>query len=105
MAGVGSAPRIHGTCDGKPLLSYAKKAPTLKIASKGAAVDQGKLTRECLVALVDKLVKYPQFIVPIYSVAYSSDFPIPTQQSSIGSGEWNPEAATFRQIPKGWMAM
>lgn len=35
---------LQNTCDGKPLCSFAKKAPTIKNTGRGSAVDLGKLS-------------------------------------------------------------
>lgn len=60
----------NGTCDGKELCALAKKVPkVLKGGAQnpGGAVDQDKLNRDQLVAIVDKLWKRQNYIRDVFS--------------------------------------
>lgn len=94
----------HNTCDGKPMTKAAEKLPRPKTSTGGGAIDEAKLNHEMLMHIVDKLLKYPQFVKTIHSVLYSEQFPIPQAAVTLDKA-W--ELAKVRQVklvPKAWMA-
>ena len=96
----------RSTCDGKPLCPYAKRAPIIKCRkSSSSAIDQGKLQRDALMLMVDKLVKYPQFILQAQSVIFSSDFKIPAEEGALSDESFTERYSTIDKIGKGWLGM
>lgn len=91
------------TCDGKELAPYANKVPAFKVKSKGA-VDQGKIRRNLMVLVVDKLMKCQQYIPSIHAILYSADYPMVPEGSLSSSCEWAGPYTSVGKIGSGWMA-
>lgn len=91
------------TCDGKALVPYASKVPTFRMKSKGA-VDQGKIRRDLMVLVVDKLMKCQQYIPSIHAILYSADYPTVPEGSLQSSCEWSGPYTSVGKIGSGWMA-
>jgi hypothetical protein len=99
MSSVGSIP--SSSCDNQPLSALAKKIPQIK-RSGDLGIDTRKaIERDAMVRIVDKLSKYPAYILPMHGVMMSQDF---CSESSASQQEWTGNYKCVGKLPKGWIA-
>jgi len=94
------------SCDGNPLAPLAKKVPRVRRSGDLSADTRASIERDAFVRIVDKLSKYPAFILPMRGIIMSQDFSGATVSGgkSANNDEWAMNCRSIGKIPKTWIA-
>lgn len=92
------------SCDGQPLSALASKIPKIKRTGDLRVDTQKTIERDAFVRIVDKLSKYPKYILPMHGIMMSQDFNAETMATAAPTkSEWTGNYGCLGKIPKEWI--
>ena len=101
-----SPTKSSSSCDGQPVSPLASRVPKVRLSGDLAVDTRRSIERDAFVRIVDKLTKYPQYIMHLHGIMLSQD--LSTDSSShvppLSKLDWTGNYPCLGKIPKSWVA-
>jgi hypothetical protein len=84
----------------------AARVPKVRLTGDLAVDTRRSIERDAFVRIVDKLTKYPQYIMHLHGIMLSQDLTTdsPSQVAPLGKLDWSGNYSCLGKIPKTWVA-
>jgi hypothetical protein len=93
------------SCDGQPLAALAMKVPKVRLTGDLTTDTRKSIERDAFVRIVDKLSKYPQYIMHLHGIMLSQDLTADGSLAQpLGKLDWTGNYSNLSKIPKTWVA-
>jgi hypothetical protein len=97
--GVGG---VKNSCDGSDLHPFAKRVPAVHRGGSPAVQKLRAQQHDALVRIVDQLMKYPGYILPVQNELLNGNLLFKAEDIA-EKGEWTGDYKSLGKIPESWM--